>query len=64
MSLNASWKVRREFTLMAGVDNVFDKTYSEFVSRETHDIYAYDIAGKTRINEPGRRLWLRMNIDL
>lgn len=64
VSLNASWKVRREFTLMAGVDNVFDKTYSEFVSRGTHDIYAYDIAGKTRINEPGRRLWLRMNIDL
>lgn len=64
VSLNASWKVRRELTLMAGIDNVFNKEYSEFVSRGTHGIDTYNIEGKYRVNEPGRRLWLRMNIDL
>lgn len=63
LSLNTSWKVRDEVTLMAGIDNVFNKDYSEFVSRSTFDIYSYDIAGKYRVNEPGRLLWLRLNFD-
>lgn len=63
VSLNASWKVRNELTLLAGVDNVFNKEYSEFVSRSTHGIEAYETQGKSRVNEPGRRVWLRLNFD-
>src|SRR5699024_5861264 len=64
VALNASWKVRNEMTVMAGVDNLFNKNYAEFISRGTHDIAGYNIQNKTRINEPGRSLWVRMNIDL
>ncbi|GGZ74912.1 TonB-dependent copper receptor [Ignatzschineria indica] len=64
VALNASWKVRNEMTIMAGVDNLFNKNYAEFISRGTHDIAGYNVQNKTRINEPGRSLWVRMNIDL
>ena len=62
LSLNASWKIKNEFTLMAGVDNVFDKNYSEFISRSAFDIYPYETS-KFRVNEPGRRVWLRLNVN-
>lgn len=62
LSLNASWKIKNEFTLLAGVDNVFDKNYSEFISRSAYDIYPYETS-KFRVNEPGRRFWLRLNVN-
>ncbi|MHC5225386.1 TonB-dependent copper receptor [Ignatzschineria sp. LJL83] len=64
VSLNASWKVQDDITVIAGADNIFNKNYSEFVSRSATEIYPYELENKYRVNEPGRRLWLRMNIDL
>ncbi|MFQ3037900.1 TonB-dependent receptor domain-containing protein [Neisseria cinerea] len=60
LSVNAGWKFNKYATLQAGVDNVFNKTYAEFVSR---DGVAVDPAAgikTTRVNEPGRTAWLRL----
>lgn len=62
LSLNGSWKIKNELTLMAGVDNVLDKNYSEFISRSAFDIYPYE-TNKFKVNEPGRRFWVRLNVN-
>ena len=58
LSLNAGWKFSKYATLQGGVDNVFNKTYAEFVSR------GGDPSAGTqtmRVNEPGRTAWLRLH---
>lgn len=61
VSLNAGWKLNPNVTLNLGVDNVFNRTYSEHISKAT----AYDVAAAgqvgQRINEPGRQFWLKLN---
>ena len=57
LSLNAGWKFSKYATLQGGIDNVFNKTYAEFVSR------GGDPSAGTqtlRVNEPGRTAWLRL----
>ena len=44
--------------LTAGIDNLFDVTYAEHISRSGAAIPGYE--STTRINEPGRTLWLKM----
>ena len=61
VSINAGWKMNKNVTVNLGVDNLFDRTYSEHINKST----AYDVAnaGLTgyRINEPGRQFWLKLN---
>ena len=61
VSLNASWKVNQNISVSAGVDNLFDRAYSEHINKSV----SYDVAnaGATgaRINEPGRQFWLKLN---
>ena len=57
LSLNAGWKFSKYATLQVGIDNVFNKTYAEFVSK------GGDPSAGTqtlRVNEPGRTAWLRL----
>ncbi|CBL46492.1 tonb-dependent copper receptor [gamma proteobacterium HdN1] len=66
-SLNTSWKARPDTQLSAGIDNLFDRTYSEFVSRSGGDGMGGAIAGYVqtdRVNEPGRTFWARVQVDL
>lgn len=56
-SLNAGWRINSHVTVTAGVDNLFDKTYAEHISRGGVAIAGYPVT--TRINEPGRTLWLK-----
>jgi len=60
-SLNAGWRVTEWATLTAGVDNVFDKTYAEHLSRAGATVAGYPTT--TRINEPGRTLWASLNLS-
>ena len=61
VSINAGWKMNKNVTVNLGVDNVFDRVYSEHINKST----AYDVAnaGLTgyRISEPGRQFWLKLN---
>ncbi|MRN38626.1 TonB-dependent copper receptor [Neisseria sp. N95_16] len=56
LSLNAGWKINKNAILQAGVDNVFNKTYAEFVNKAGN---ASAGVQTTRVNEPGRQFWLR-----
>lgn len=60
LSVNAGWKFNKYATLQAGVDNVFNKTYAEFVSRSGVAVDPAAGIKTTRVNEPGRTAWLRL----
>ncbi len=60
-SLNAGWRVNAHALLTTGVDNVLDKTYAEHLSRNGGGVAGYPIT--TRVNEPGRTLWLRLAVN-
>lgn len=57
LSASAAYKINKEFTVAAGVDNIFDKTYSEFISRGGSAVAGY--VQSFRVNEPGRTVWLK-----
>ncbi|MDX3773594.1 TonB-dependent copper receptor [Chromatiaceae bacterium AAb-1] len=66
-SLNASWKPTENLLFSAGVDNLFDKTYAEFVSRASGNGMGGGIPGfiqTERVNEPGRTFWLKLQLTL
>lgn len=58
-SLNGSWRPNNRLLLAAGVDNVFDKAYAEHVSRSGSQMIT-GYTQTTRVNEPGRNLWLKL----
>ncbi|WP_454007370.1 TonB-dependent copper receptor [Alcaligenes sp. Marseille-Q7550] len=57
VSLYGGYKVNRHLALTAGVDNVFDKTYSEHLNLAGNSGFGY--AAATRFNDPGRTVWLK-----
>lgn len=59
-SLNAAYRVNARVKLTAGVDNLFDKTYSEHLNLAGNAGFGFP--GNVRINEPGRTLWLRADL--
>jgi iron complex outermembrane receptor protein len=61
-SLNAAWRYSKSVTVTGGVDNVFDRTYAEHLSRAGSMIPGFIQA--TRVNEPGRTLWLKVQVSL
>lgn len=60
LSINTGWKFNKHATLQAGIDNLFDKTYAEFVSKGGSHIDPAAGIKTTRVNEPGRTAWLRL----
>lgn len=60
-SLNAGWRMTRYAQLTAGVDNLFDKTYAEFISRGGSAVPGFTTT--TRVNEPGRMLWAKLDLE-
>ncbi len=61
ISLNGGWRPREGLMLSAGVDNLFDRTYAEHLSRAGSMVSGF--LQTTRVNEPGRTLWLRASAD-
>ncbi|HML88713.1 MAG TPA: TonB-dependent copper receptor [Methylomusa anaerophila] len=59
LSANVAYKAGKEVTVAAGVDNIFDKNYAEFISRSGASIPALGIASSFRVNEPGRTIWVK-----
>lgn len=57
MSVNAGWKPAERWMLTAGIDNLFDETYAEHISRAGTTVAGYDQIN--RVNEPGRTLWMK-----
>jgi len=61
-SVNGGYRWSKGTRLSFGVDNLFDKTYAESISRGGASITGFDQT--TRVNEPGRTLWLKAQIAL
>ena len=60
LSLNAGWRMNKNTSIQTGVDNVFNKTYAEFVNKTGNS----DAGVQTmRVNEPGRQVWLRAQVQ-
>jgi iron complex outermembrane recepter protein len=62
LALNASYKPNKKTLVSVGVDNVFDKTYFEHISRADAAVTGYTTDTTTRLNEPGRFLWLKATL--
>jgi iron complex outermembrane receptor protein len=60
LSLNAGWKPWDRARLSAGIDNLLDRTYAEHISRAGSAVAGF--AQTTRVNEPGRTLWLKLDL--
>jgi len=60
-SVNGGWRANKSVLITAGVDNIFNKTYAEHISRAGAAVSGY--TQTTRVNEMGRNLWLKGNFD-
>ena len=61
-SINAGYRVRKDTVISAGIDNLFDKTYAEHISRSGAMVSGYDQT--IRVNEPGRTIWLKARMAI
>ncbi len=61
-SLNGGYRLKRVVLITAGVDNVLDRAYAEHISQAGAMIPGY--VQTTRINEPGRTIWLQVNFAI
>ena len=64
LSANLGWRPMDAVTLTGGVDNIFDKTYAEHISKTGSwsggDLSMYE--DNIRVNEPGRTFWMRGSV--
>jgi len=59
-SLNAGYAFNQRVKLAVGVDNLFDKAYSEHLNLAGDAGFGFP--ADTRFNEPGRTVWARIGI--
>jgi iron complex outermembrane receptor protein len=60
ISVNGSWKINKNISLFLGVDNIFDKAYSEFINKGSVDVAGYNQPTGIQIQEAGRQFWVRI----
>ncbi|MBD2796815.1 TonB-dependent copper receptor [Xenorhabdus sp. 18] len=60
LSANSAYQVTKNVQISAGIDNIFDKTYSEHLNLAGNKDFGY--SGDTMVNEPGRTYWARVNV--
>jgi iron complex outermembrane receptor protein len=63
LALYGNYRINKRAQLSAGIDNLFDRTYAEHISRAGSTVLGYDLA-TIRVNEPGRFLWAKINVTL
>lgn len=62
LSVNAGWRPRPGVQVTAGVDNLLDRAYAEHLSRAGAMVAGF--VQSTRVDEPGRTLWLKASADV
>jgi iron complex outermembrane receptor protein len=60
LALNAGYRISDALQLSAGVDNLFDRAYSEHLNLAGSADFGFP-ADPVRINEPGRTVWMKVN---
>lgn len=61
-SVNGGWKPHKNINLTAGIDNLFDKKYREFINRSGSTIAGFNPSNGTQLYEPGRQFWARLQV--
>ncbi|WP_193074407.1 TonB-dependent copper receptor [Pseudomonas sp. FME51] len=61
LSLNAAYRFSTEVTGSVGVDNLLDKAYAEHLNLAGNGSFGFP--ADTRINEPGRTLWAKLDLS-
>ena len=61
-SLNGGYRFSETVQLTAGIDNLFDRSYSEHLNLAGNSAFGYP-ADPVRINEPGRTGWVKLNLE-
>ena len=61
-SLNSAYRLNQNWKLSAGVDNLFDKNYSEHLNLAGNAGFGYT-DNTTRVNEAGRTWWTRVDMS-
>lgn len=61
-SVNGAYRISSHWKVSAGIDNLFDKKYSEHLNRTGDLNMGYEDAF-TRVNEPGRIWWTRLDMS-
>jgi len=59
-SLNGGYRISERLRLSAGIDNLFDRHYSEHLNAGGNSAFGYP-ADPVRIAEPGRTAWLKLD---
>src|SRR5690606_38857703 len=59
-SLNGAYRIDDRWRLAAGIDNLFDRDYAEHLNLAGNSAFGYP-ADPTRIHEPGRPAWIKLN---
>ncbi|MDR2164368.1 MAG: TonB-dependent copper receptor [Zoogloeaceae bacterium] len=61
-SINGGYRWNKTASIAFGVDNLFDKTYAEAISKSGALVQGYEQT--LRVNEPGRTFWLKAQFAL
>ncbi len=61
-SINGGYRIRKGLLLTAGIDNIANRLYAEHVNQGGAAVPGF--VATTRLNEPGRTLWLKVNFDM
>jgi len=59
-SANARYRINSAVNLSTGVDNLFNKTYSEHLNLAGNSSFGY--SAKTSVHEPGRTFWAKVSV--
>ena len=62
-NMSMSWRPIKPVQLSMGIENIFDRTYYEHLSRRIGDVPP-GFVNFGRVNEPGRALWFRVVFNM
>ena len=62
-NISMTWKPVKQTQLSLGIDNIFDLTYYEHLSRRIGDV-PLGFVNFGRLNEPGRAFWFRIVLNM
>lgn len=64
LAVNGAYRLNKNLKLSAGVDNLLDKAYSEHLNLAGSAGFAdYGLEPTSRVNEPGRTYWARVDMS-
>lgn len=62
-SLNAAYRINKNFKVSTGVDNLFGKAYAEHLNLAGNAGFGYPANDPQAIKEPGRTLWTKIDMS-